>query len=90
VIRDQVTNVEAFDARAIRLGLFRMVRLPSGQYERVPKNSAIARRLHVSATTVAAARRGEPVADSFVAAVVVGFGVTVEEMFRPVTAPEPS
>jgi hypothetical protein len=85
-----VTDVEAFDKRAVALGLWKLAPWRSGQLpKRIPNNTRIAKRLHRSATTVAAARRGEPVPDSFVAAVVAGFGVTVEQMFRPAaTAPE--
>jgi hypothetical protein len=79
-----VLDVAAFDRRAIQLGLWRMIRDatdPTG-YTRVPSNSAIARKLHVSQATVSRARTGAPVSGSFIAAAIRGLDLTHQDLFR--------
>ena len=79
-----VLDVERFDQRAVQVGLWRMVRDdrdPTG-YTRIPSNTAIARKLHVSQATVSRARAGFPVSASFVTAALRGLDLLYQDLFR--------
>jgi hypothetical protein len=79
-----VLDVEAFDKRAVQLELWRMVRDDSKVhgYARIPSNTAIARKLHVSQATVSRARAGLPVSASFVTAAIRYFDLLYQDLVR--------
>jgi hypothetical protein len=79
-----VLAVERFDQRAVQLGLWRIVRdgQESSGYRKVPSNSAIARRLHVSQATVSRARAGSAVSGSFITAAMRGLDLLYQDLFR--------
>lgn len=79
-------NVALFERRCVELRLTRWARCGLDQdplgWRQVPMNTAIARRLHVSARAVSRARAGLPMPDSFIRAAVTALGVTREDLIK--------